>query len=142
MLNLPDIPHTPKLQMRSRLGYKIELAENDNSRYNFSAFPFDVGLRLSRHCDGYDHLGCGFFIEAGATKLFAAQYERHGASAQQVEFETTPGLNVKAGWHFLYLGYTQQTFQSNGNDLDASYFNFGIEVPLPLGDRWRYGDVF
>lgn len=141
-MNLPELPYVARPQLRTRVGFKVMEAETDTTRYSQTSVPFELGLRFAKRCKEYDHLGCGFFFEVGAAKHWSAQYEFRGSSSRQQDFDSQVGLNLKAGWHFVYLGYTQQTYQADSTEYDASSLNIGIEVPIAFGDRWSYGDVF
>lgn len=121
---LVDLP-LENAQLRSTLGFKYSTSQADNVDVNKIAWPLELGLRYS--------LDNGLFAEAGAVKHLAASYSASGAGFDRDdEYDTSIGLNIKAGWQFLTLGYSQQTYEANGEELDASSFNVGLEFPLNL----------
>lgn len=110
-------------QLRSTLGFKYSTSQAENVDVNKIAWPFEAGLRYS--------LDNGVFAEVGAVKHFAASYSASGAGYDRDEdYDTSIGLNLKAGWRFITVGYSQQTYEYEDEEYDASSINIGLEFPL------------
>jgi len=119
---LMDLP-LDNAQLRSTLGFKYSTSAASNVDVSKIAWPLEVGLRYS--------LENGLFVEAGAVKHLAASYSSSGAGFNRDdEYDTSIGLNLKAGWRFITLGYSQQTYETDSEEFDASSFNVGLELPL------------
>lgn len=115
---LVDLP-LDGLQLRSTLGFKYSTSQASNIDVAKTAWPLEAGLR-------YNFSG-GWFAEGGIAHHLSPQLSIDNDTA---EFDSSPGLNLKAGWRFITLGYTQLTYESGGEDYDASSFNVGLELPL------------
>lgn len=115
---LVDLP-VDKLQLRSVLGFKYSTSQASNIDLAKTAWPIEVGLRYT--------IGDGWFVEGGLAHHLAPKLT---IDDDTTEFDSAPGLNLKVGWYFITAGYTQMTYEANGNDFDASSFNVGLDIPL------------
>ena len=119
---LLDLP-LENTQLRSTLGFKFSTSQAENVDVTKIAWPLEVGLRYS--------LNNGLFAEVGAVKHLGASYSASGAGYDRDDdYDTTIGMNLKAGWRFITMGYSQQTYETDDEEFDASSFNVGLEFPL------------
>lgn len=119
---LVDLP-LENTQLRSTLGFKFSTSQAVNVDVTKIAWPVEVGLRYS--------LNNGVFAEVGAVKHLGASYSASGTGYdREDDYDTTIGMNLKAGWRFITVGYSQQTYETNDEEFDASSFNVGLELPL------------
>lgn len=109
-MDLPNIPLLPRPQLRTRLGYKVQLAETENTSYLLSSAPLELGVRFAQRCQTYNHLGCGLFVEFASVTHLAAQYDLQGTPDRHQVFDSPLGLNIKVGWYFINLGYSSLTY--------------------------------
>lgn len=117
---LVDTPVTG-LQLRSTIGYKYSTSQATNVDIAKTAVPIEAGIRYQN--------AEGIFLEGGLVHHLSPTLS---VDDDEVEFESGPGLNVKAGWRFISVGYSQMTYESNGEEFDASSFNIGLEWAFDL----------
>lgn len=117
---LVDIP-VDGMQLRSTLGFKYSTSQATNVDISKTAIPFEAGLRYG--------FGDGFFVEGGVVHHINPKLS---VDDDSVEFDSTPGANLKAGWRFITVGYSQLTYEVDSESYDASSINVGLELPFNL----------
>ena len=109
------------LQLRSTFGYKYSTSQATNVDIAKTAIPVEVGVRY--------RTAEGLFLEGG---LVHHMNPTLSVDDDDLEFDSDPGLNLKAGWQFISVGYSRLTYESNGESYDASSVNIGLEWAFDL----------
>ncbi|WP_394170099.1 outer membrane beta-barrel protein [Saccharospirillum alexandrii] len=107
------------LDLRAVVGWKYSTSMASNIDVTKTAFPVELTARYG--------VGSGFFVGGGLTHHLNPKLT---VDDDSVDFDSSTGLVLRAGWEFIVVGYSSLDYDYESETYDASSFNIGLEVPL------------